>query len=375
MAVLPPAFLEEVRARTSIVALVRSRLKLTRRGAEHVGLCPFHAEKSGSFHVNEAKGFGHCFGCGAHVDAVGFVMRHDGLGFMDTVRSLAAAAGMRVPGEVPGEVSGDVPARPLAPMVKRPSPDDVDHEKTAKIAAARDIWTAAQPWRGTLVETYLAGRGVVPVEDIPTLRLAPRLKWKGETRKADSFWPAMVGAAQDVRGRITGVHRTYLSYPDPVTGAVCKAPVAAPKRMLGEMWGSAIRLSRAGARLGLSEGIETGLAVRRAVADLPIWAAGSLGNIAGGGDMDAERRRHPTRPDLWLPTVWPDMDRPGLILPDCVEEVVLLGDADGDRPTCEALVERAARRYADRRGHRCRVRLAWPADGMDFNDMIRGEVV
>lgn len=371
MAALPPAFLEEVRSRTSIVALVKARIRLTRRGAEHVGLCPFHSEKSGSFHVNEAKGFGHCFGCGAHVDAIGFVMRHDGLDFMSAVRLLAAEAGMVVPGE---DAAAPV-SRPLAPVVKRPSPDAVDHEKTAKIEAARAIWAGAQPWRGSAVEAYLRGRAVLPSDDIPTLRFAPSLKWKGETRKADSFWHAMIGAAQDVRGRITGVHRTYLSHPDPVTGFVGKAPVAAPKRMLGEMWGSAIRLSRLGTRLALSEGIETGLAVRLAVPGLAVWAAGSLGNIAGGGDMDAERRRHPTRPDLWLPTVWPDMDRPGLILPDGVEDLVLLGDADGDRPTCEALVERAARRYAGGRGARCRVRLAWPTAGMDFNDMLRGEPV
>lgn len=371
MPALPPAFLDELRARTGIVNLIRSRMPLTRRGAEHVGLCPFHAEKSGSFHVNEKKGFGHCFGCGAHVDAIGFVMRHDGLDFMDAVRRLAADAGLRVP----GDDDRPPPDKPLAPIVKRPAPDAVDHEKTQKVAAAREIWAGALPWRGTAVEHYLRGRGVVPVDDIPFLRFVPSLKWKGDTRKNDSFWPAMVGAAQDVRGRITGVHRTYLSRPDPETGAVGKAPVAAPKRMLGDMWGSAIRLSRLGARLGLSEGIETGLAVRRAVPDLPVWAAGSLGNIAGGGDMDAVRKAHPTRAGMWLPTVWPDMARPGLILPDGVEELVLLADADGDRPTCEALVERAARRYAGGRGARVRVRLAWPVAGMDFNDMLRGEVV
>lgn len=367
MATLPPGFLEELRARTSLVALVRARVKLTRNGSEWIGLCPFHAEKSGSFTVNERKGFAHCFGCGAHGDAIGFLMRHDGLGFLDAVRQLAAEAGMVVPGD-----EGAAPARPLAPIVRRPAPDAVDLEKAKKVEAARAIWAGAQPWRGTLVETYLTHRGVCPPVGVslPTLRFVPRLKWRGATKAADQFCPVMVAAAQAVSGRITGIHRTYLA-PD----GRGKAAVEQPKRMLGDLWGSAIRLSPAGRRLGVGEGIETGLAVRRAVPDLPVWVAGSLGNIAGTGDGAAPRRRHPARPEGWLPTVIPDLDRPGLALPDGVEELLILADADSDRPTCEALVERAARRYAHARHGRVRVRVAWPAPGMDFNDLLMGELV
>lgn len=367
MALLPPAFLDELRARTSLVQVVRARTPIRRNGSEWGGLCPFHAEKSGSFTVNESKGFVHCFGCGAHGDAIGFVQRHDGLSFMDAVRLLAAEAGMAVPGD-----HEPAPARPLAPVVKRPAPHAVDHEKTAKIEAARDIWRQGLEWRGTLVETYLRARGVCPPADyhLPKLRFAPRLKWRGPTKKEDQHFPAQLAAVQDVTGRITGIHRTYLT-PD----GQGKAPVSPAKRMLGEMWGSAIRLSPAGRVMGIAEGIETGLAVRLARPDLPVWAAGSLGNVAGGGDQDAPRRRHPARPDKWLPSPIPDMDRPGLILPPGVEELLILADADGDRPTCEALVERAARRYAHRRHGGLRVRVAWPAAGMDFNDLLKGERV
>ncbi|MCS6921149.1 MAG: DNA primase [Elioraea sp.] len=98
---LPPAFLDELRARIPLGALIGRRVRLTRAGRELKGLCPFHAEKTPSFHVVEDKGFFHCFGCGAHGDAIGFLMRADGLSFMDAVERLAAEAGLAVPRPTP----------------------------------------------------------------------------------------------------------------------------------------------------------------------------------------------------------------------------------------------------------------------------------
>src|SRR5690606_603979 len=73
------------------------RVKLTRAGREFKACCPFHNEKTPSFYVNDDKGFFHCFGCGAHGDAVSFRMRHDNLGFMEAVEGLASEAGMEIP--------------------------------------------------------------------------------------------------------------------------------------------------------------------------------------------------------------------------------------------------------------------------------------
>ncbi len=97
------AFLDELRLRISLVSVVGRRVKLAKRGREHEGLCPFHNEKSPSFTVNEDKGFYHCFGCGAHGDAVEFTMRTGGLSFRDAVEQLAAESGLQVPEEAPGE--------------------------------------------------------------------------------------------------------------------------------------------------------------------------------------------------------------------------------------------------------------------------------
>lgn len=90
-------FLDELRARVSVADVVGAKVKLIRKGKEYMGLCPFHNEKTPSFTVNEAKGFYHCFGCGAHGDIIKFEMEANGLPFIDAVTKLANKAGLRVP--------------------------------------------------------------------------------------------------------------------------------------------------------------------------------------------------------------------------------------------------------------------------------------
>lgn len=100
---LPKAFLEELRARVPLSDVIGKRTKLTRAGKEFKACCPFHKEKSPSFYVNDQKGFYHCFGCGEHGDAIGFLMKHDNYAFMDAIEHLAGLAGMEVPKPSPAE--------------------------------------------------------------------------------------------------------------------------------------------------------------------------------------------------------------------------------------------------------------------------------
>jgi DNA primase len=100
---ISPQFLDELRARVGLAAIIGRRVRLTRKGREHSGLCPFHKEKTPSFTVNEDKGFYHCFGCGAHGSAIDFVMQADGVAFPEAVERLAAEAGMQVPADSPEE--------------------------------------------------------------------------------------------------------------------------------------------------------------------------------------------------------------------------------------------------------------------------------
>ena len=90
-------FIEELRSRVSVADVVAERVKLTRKGREYIGLCPFHNEKTPSFTVNEAKGFYHCFGCGAHGDIIKFEMEANNLPFMDALEKLSHKAGLPMP--------------------------------------------------------------------------------------------------------------------------------------------------------------------------------------------------------------------------------------------------------------------------------------
>jgi DNA primase len=92
-----PQFLDDIRDRVALSDVVARRVKLIRRGREHTGLCPFHTEKTPSFTVNDDKGCFHCFGCGAHGDVIGFVMRTEGLSFPEAVERLAGDAGLPMP--------------------------------------------------------------------------------------------------------------------------------------------------------------------------------------------------------------------------------------------------------------------------------------
>src|SRR5476649_1173641 len=100
----PPGFLDELRARVSLSDVVGRKVALKRKsGAEYSCLCPFHNEKTPSFTVNDKKGFYHCFGCGEHGDAVGFVMKTEGMSFPESVEKLARDVGLPVPRATPVE--------------------------------------------------------------------------------------------------------------------------------------------------------------------------------------------------------------------------------------------------------------------------------
>ncbi|WP_028055950.1 DNA primase [Sphingobium bisphenolivorans] len=98
---LSPAFLDELRARTSLSTLIGRSVKVQKAGREYKACCPFHNEKTPSFTINDEKGFYHCFGCGAHGDAIRWMTDQRGLPFMEAVKELAQAAGMDVPAPDP----------------------------------------------------------------------------------------------------------------------------------------------------------------------------------------------------------------------------------------------------------------------------------
>ncbi|MCK4939136.1 MAG: DNA primase [Rhodospirillaceae bacterium] len=98
---IPSQFLDEIRTRIGLADVVGRNVRLSKKGHEHSGLCPFHKEKTPSFTVNEGKGFYHCFGCGAHGSVFDFLMETEGLSFREAVEKLASEAGLALPEERP----------------------------------------------------------------------------------------------------------------------------------------------------------------------------------------------------------------------------------------------------------------------------------
>ena len=142
---LSPQWLDELRARTTLSSVIAPTVKLQKAGREFKACCPFHNEKTPSFTINDEKGFYHCFGCGAHGDAIRFLTDHRGLPFMDAVKELAGKAGM------------DVPAA-----------DPKAKERQERAAGLHDVMAAAQAWfaeqldgiEGGSARDYLAKRGI-----------------------------------------------------------------------------------------------------------------------------------------------------------------------------------------------------------------------
>ena len=94
---IPQHFIDELVARADIVEVLGGRLQLKKAGREYKACCPFHDEKTPSFTVSPQKGFYHCFGCGAHGTAIGFLMEHDHMSFVEAVESIAGMIGVEVP--------------------------------------------------------------------------------------------------------------------------------------------------------------------------------------------------------------------------------------------------------------------------------------
>ena len=147
---IPQSFIQELLARVDVVDIIGRYVQLKKSGANFMGLCPFHGEKSPSFSVSPSKQFFHCFGCGKNGNAIGFLMDHAGLGFREAVQELAQHAGMQVPDD------------------ENTSPQDRERAaaQRQKQATLTDVLEkAGEAWRRHLRTSpraidYLKGRGV-----------------------------------------------------------------------------------------------------------------------------------------------------------------------------------------------------------------------
>ncbi len=235
--------LADLKARLSLSAYIGRSVRLSPGKGDRFGLCPFHAESTGSFTVNDRKGFFHCFGCQAHGDLLDWWQRHDGMSFAEAVEKLRREVG------APSPSSAGV--RQAPPPALRDREDDP--ETLQRQAAARDIWRASAPIGGTVAETYLRHARGISIPLPACLRFIA-----GET-------PMLVAAVTDGAGGVVAVQRTFLK-----ADGSGKAAMARPKLALGPVGRGAVRLAPPAATIGVAEGIETGLSAME-LFRVPVW--------------------------------------------------------------------------------------------------------
>jgi DNA primase len=219
---IPQSFIQDLLHRVDIVDVVDRYVKLKKAGANFVACCPFHSEKSPSFTVSATKQFYHCFGCGAHGTAVGFMMEYSGLGYVDAIKDLAQSVGMKVPEVERSEYSQRkaseshdlygvlLDAARFYGKCLKESPRAVDYLKSrglsGEIAKRFGIGYAPEGWQG------LAGA----FSDYANASLVSAgLVKQNEGKRYDVFRDRIMFPIVDVRGNVIGFGGRILDTGEP----------------------------------------------------------------------------------------------------------------------------------------------------------------
>ena len=394
--------MDHVKTRVGLAGLIGRVVKLKKAGRDMVGLCPFHSETTASFTVNEAKGFYHCFGCGAHGDAIQFIQQLRGCDFKTAFDELERGVGELPP-----------PVAPAARTERTSGPSGM----LSSTEAGQIVWSEARPCAAfDLPARYLRGRGIDPLASgiLDVVRFhgaCPVSPWRRDRQRGLTA-PALLSPAGKVMGErgarrfeMQAVHITFLARDG---NGKAKLPDWVDRdgevrsRALRVMWGETGRCAvpvppvggsmrdlswvDAGGELVVAEGLESTLSLCASHRNVRGgFATLSLNNLQGywlsDGPQDSLQ--------LWQPT--PDPDRPGFVVP-CVAGPIVIGvDADmkglKNRMVQHRPREKAVRRdltgaeRSDLCGKLARahwlaqfsspVRVVRPPMGKDFNDLAQ----
>ena len=218
---IPESFIQELLSRVDIVDVVERYITLKKAGANYQACCPFHSEKSPSFTVSPSKQFYHCFGCGAHGSAIGFVMQYGGLGFVEAVEELAGQIGIPVPREVSARTQERAKQQPLTERMARAarfykdqlkaSPKAIDYLKgrglTGEIAAKYGLGYAPDDWQGLqrVFDDYAD----------PAMVECGLVIQNEQGRRYDRFRDRIMFPIQDQRGNVIGFGGRVLGQGEP----------------------------------------------------------------------------------------------------------------------------------------------------------------
>jgi DNA primase len=234
--VIPHAFLQDLLDRVDIVDVVGKYVQLKKGGANFMGLCPFHNEKSPSFTVSPTKQFYHCFGCGAHGTAIGFLMEHAGLSFPEAVGDLAQSVGLTVPQEPSpgrggqgghGAQGGGAGSERFAPAdgraanaladlmqtacdyyrkALRGAPEAIQYLKkrglTGEVAARFGLGFAPDGWQN--LEAVFPDYRSDALVEAGLVIVSEKVDAQGQPRRYDRFRERVMFPIRNVKGRVIG---------------------------------------------------------------------------------------------------------------------------------------------------------------------------
>ena len=390
MSRLSPAQIDDVLARHD-VAEVAQRLgsALRRSGSKWLGSCPLcgGGRTSARFEIRGQKWV--CAVCCRGGNVIGLVQAACQLRFRAAIDWLG---GSRLIDEREQES-----LRHKRAAQERVSAEQEAAQRERRRIRAYEIWRSGEALSresaaGLMAEAYLIGRAIEPahLEKASGARLALRVHdhlsfyHVGADHKQRILHkgPALLAAMIRPDGRFGAVHMTWIDPAQPGSKARIideRGAIVSAKKMLGQKRSAHIALlgHAEPRRLFVGEGIETVLSVAVALAiagdlrvDDAFWAAGDLGNLGGPARQVIAHPflLNPRGLALHVPGFEPDLAQEALRIPDCVSELILLGDGDCDRFTAQACLQRAAKRHA--KAGRL-IRIAFAAEGTDYNDMLR----
>ncbi|MBV9735734.1 MAG: DNA primase [Acidisphaera sp.] len=333
---LPAGFLDELRVRTPLATLVGRRARLARSGRNWRGCCPFHEEKSASFYVYDDHF--HCYGCGAHGDAVSFVMQSQGAGFMEAVEQLAAEAGLEVPKPTPEAEAAERRRLDVLGVLEQAAAGFQRRlllpEGRRALAYLRERGLSEATIRGFGLGWSGEGRGALAAEfahhGIGAERLVEAgLMTEGANGPRELFFERVIFPIRDRRGRVISFGGRTLGDGQPKYLNGPETAVFAKRRSLYAI-DRAREAARRGATVVLVEGYMDVIALHQAGFDAavaPLGTAVTEGQLEGLWrlspapvicfDGDAAGRRASLRAaDLALPLLGPERTLQVALLPE-----------------------------------------------------------
>lgn len=208
---IPSQFIQDLVARVDLVDLIDARVPLRQAGSNFTARCPFHNEKTPSFTVSRDKQFYHCFGCGAHGNAIGFLMEYDRLSFVEAVESLAASVGLKVPTETQSAVVDPQSriANAIYDLQETISRFYAHQFKVHPEAARAVAYLKGRGVSGEIAQRYRLGYAPPGWQNLPSefsreLLEAAGLMIVKDDKAYDRFRDRIIFPIRDRRGRIVG---------------------------------------------------------------------------------------------------------------------------------------------------------------------------